>query len=140
MDLKKSINFKLTDRTFDFLTRALNYRSANHQVIAGNMVNIDTPGYQPKELLFDQALEQALSKNNLKLKRTDPAHFPPSSRLDQDNFRLIKRQPQPGDSAQSNLDQEMTKMMKNNLLYEASARLMAKKFQALRTVISQGRR
>jgi len=140
MDLKKSINFRMTGQTFDFLTRALNYRSANHQVIAGNMANIDTPGYQPKELRFDQALEQAVGKKNLKLKRTDQAHFPPSSGLDQDNFSLIKRQPKPGDSAQSNLDQEMAKMMKNNLLYEASARLMAKKIQALRTVISQGRR
>ena len=140
MDFKKSHNFTITGQTFDFLTRALNYRSANHQVIAGNMANIDTPGYKPKELRFDQALEQAVGKQTLHLKRTDPAHFPLSSRLDQDHFTLVKRKPKPGDSAQSNLDQEMAKMMKNNLLYEASTRLMAKKFQALKTVISQGRR
>ncbi len=140
MDLKKSSNFKITGQTFDFLTRALNYRSANHQVIAANMANIDTPGYQPKELRFDQALEQAVGKRNLQLTKTDPAHFTSSSRLDQDNFTLIKRQSKPGDSAQSNLDEEMAKMMKNNLLYEASARLMAKKFQALKMVITQGRR
>lgn len=138
MDVTNSTRFGLTGRTFEFLTRALDYRSANQSVIAGNMANIDTPGYQPKELRFDQALEQAVGRN-LKLKTTNPGHLPSSSQGKVHDFTVVDRETGTTDSDQPNLDQEMSKMMKNNLLYEASARLMAKKIQALRTVISQGR-
>jgi flagellar basal-body rod protein FlgB len=140
MDLKTSNRFKITGRTIESLARSLDYRSSNQRVIAGNLANIDTPGYQPKELRFDQELERALGKQTLQLKTTDPRHINIESTLESKGYRLVKRQTGPVDSDPSNLDHEMAQMMKNNLLYEASARLMAKKIQALKYVISQGRR
>ena len=44
------------------------------------------------------------------------------------------------ESKQLNIDREMATLAQNNILYEAAARLLTKKFQALRGVIEEGRR
>ena len=136
MDLTKSIGFKMGGRTMAFLTRALDYRRANQNVIAGNLANIDTPGFQPKKLRFDQALAQAVDQDKMKLRKTNPGHFPLPPDVGSNHFTLVSRETNPSGTLQSSLDREMADIMKNNLLYEASARLISKKIETLRTVIT----
>jgi flagellar basal-body rod protein FlgB len=45
-----------------------------------------------------------------------------------------------GKPSKLNLDHEMARMAKNNLLYEASVQLLSKKFEALKNVIQDGGR
>ena len=44
------------------------------------------------------------------------------------------------ESNQMNIDNEMAEMVKNNLLYDASLKLLTKRFEALRLAIDAGRR
>jgi len=139
MDRFRSIPSRLFDRTIGILSRALDFRSTNHHVIAGNLANIDTPGFRPKALSFDEELKRAAGKQGLSLRRTDPRHFGDGSWGLQGGFPLETMSVGPMDSEQLNLDAEMAKMMQNNLLYDASTRLLAKKFQALRMTIDSGK-
>ncbi len=142
MEVKGFINGRLMGRTIGLLSHALDYRSTKHSVISGNLANIDTPGYQPQELTFDQELRRAVDKEGASLRKTNEKHFPLSGN---DLFggkgahTLETQAGEWSESNQLNIDLEMAKMVQNNLLYEASARLLAKKFEGLRAAI-EGRR
>jgi len=43
-----SISRKLFDQTFGFIGRSLDTRTLNNKVLAGNIANSETPGYQAK--------------------------------------------------------------------------------------------
>lgn len=142
MDINNIFRNRLTGKTVDLLSHALDYRSANHNVISGNIANIDTPGYQPKELSFDQTLKAEVCRSEGPLKRTDPKHFSHYTgglSGDKVTFSLRNKVAATGETNQLNIDREMAEMVKNNLLYDASAKLLSKKLESLRSVIEGGK-
>jgi flagellar basal-body rod protein FlgB len=141
MEIKNLVQSRLMGKTVALLSHALDYRSANHGVISGNLANIDTPGYRTQELSFDQELRRAVDKEGVSMKKTDERHFPRSTDLynGKGSHELESSAQEINESNQLNIDLEMAKMVQNNLLYEASAKLLAKKFEGLRMVI-EGRR
>ena len=54
---------RLTD-TLDFHGQALGLRAERQRLIAGNIANADTPGYQARDFDFAQALREASSSGN----------------------------------------------------------------------------
>ncbi|MBW2096478.1 MAG: flagellar basal body rod protein FlgB [Deltaproteobacteria bacterium] len=136
------MNRTLFDRTVGILSRTLDYRVRNQRVIASNIANIDTPGFRPKKLKFDEELRRAVEDKQIHLKKTDRKHFPglqepgmegPSS------FVLETERGSTGGDLSLDIDREMAKMAKNNLLYEATVKMLSKKFDLLRAAI-EGRR
>ena len=134
---------RLIGGTITILSKALDFRTARHNVIAGNLANTDTPGYTPKEATFNSELKRAVSSEQLRLKTTNRKHFPPSMSDAVAGKSPFTIQPLEGDKMgkkKLNLDMEMAKMAQNNLLFEATSRLLAKKFEALKAAIDAGRR
>ena len=140
MRINNTMENKLIGKTISMLSRVLDYRSTNHKVIAGNLANIDTPGFRPKDVSFDRELQRATDKNHVRLQTTDPGHLSGSSIQADGSFDIVTREIGPFESDRLNIDAEMAKMMKNNLLYEVSTRLLTKKFLALKNVIGEGKR
>ena len=67
------------DRLFGLHQVALSARGNRSQVIASNIANADTPGYQARELDFKASLSAALgmpSASSAKLVRTSARHLP----------------------------------------------------------------
>ena len=142
MEVKNYINTKLMGKTVAFLSHALDYRSAKHSTISSNLANVDTPGYRPRELFFDQELRRALDKDGVSMTKTDEKHFPRSGGdiYNRKGTHVLETQEADFDeSDQLNIDKEMAKMVQNNLLYETAAKLLAKKFDGLKAAI-EGRR
>ncbi|MFO7783459.1 MAG: flagellar basal body rod protein FlgB [Thermodesulfobacteriota bacterium] len=141
MEIESMTGNRLMGRTMKVLQQVLDFRSANQSVIAGNMANIETPGYEPRKATFNQALRQAVEKNGVShpnqvaLRKTQEKHLPASSEAERpytiDTYSAYSERP--------DLDREMAELAENNLLYEASVTLLSKKFQALKEVIA-GRR
>lgn len=136
------MNRTLFDRTVGILSRTLDYRVRNQRVIASNIANIDTPGFRPKELKFDDELRKAVEDKQVRLEKTDRKHFPglqgpgmegPSS------FEVEREPGSTGGDLSLDLDREMAKMAKNNLLYEATVKMLSKKFDLLRAAIEERR-
>ncbi len=135
------INRTLFDRTMGILSRTLDYRVQNQRVIASNIANIDTPGFHPKKLKFDDELRRAMDETQVRLKKTDRKHFPGLQEpgMEGQSFAVETESRSTGNDASLDIDREMAKMAKNNLLYEATVKMLSKKFDLLRAAI-EGRR
>jgi len=135
------LNSRLTGKTVALLSHALDYRSAKHSTISGNLANVDTPGFRPRELLFDQELRRAVEKDGVALKKTDEKHLPHSGDLytGKGAHVLETQEAEFGEGDRLNIDKEMAKMVQNNLLYETAVKLLSKKFDGLKAAI-EGRR
>ena len=55
--------------------KALAFRSQRAEVLANNIANADTPGYQARDLDFRQVLAQATGDGDINLKRTNGRHL-----------------------------------------------------------------
>ena len=142
MKISNLFSSRFMGETIDILSKALDFRTARQNVIAGNLANIDTPGYAYKEVKFNQELQKALERDRLRLETTNRKHFPSSSdpSMTEDSFTIQTQPAAKGMTNPLDLDTEMSKMVQNNLLYEAATKLLAKKFEALKTAIEAGRR
>ncbi len=108
----------------------MNYRTYRQEVISGNIANVDTPGYKAKETLFESELD-----SRLKLATTSRQHLKKSPseglyRTVDDPFSRIGN-----DSNTVDIDREMVKLNQNQLLYTASADIIAAKLDQLKTII-----
>jgi flagellar basal-body rod protein FlgB len=140
MGLSNFVRNGLLDRTVTVLSRALDYRSMNQQVISENLANIDTPGYKFKRVRFDQELQSAYARSSADLKTTNPGHYSEPVNFQSETFPVEETGEKNVASDQLNIDREMAKMMSNNLLYEATTRLISKKLHNLKSVIEGTRR
>ena len=127
------------DRTSRLLSKALDLRSVRQSVISGNLANAETPGYIQKAIPFEQELQKAIDNKSIKLKKSEPGHISGSGDImgnNLDPYKIVKEYGKPNEL---NIDTEMAKMAQNNLMYEASTKLLSKKFELLKAVITSGR-
>jgi flagellar basal-body rod protein FlgB len=143
---------KLFDTTLTRLQESLDVRLVEHNVLAGNIANSDTPGYRPKELDFGQAMAAAQQAANAgTLAATDARHLGANgvavdalekSRATASATSLVHdggAGTSPSlDGNQVDLDRAMAGMAENSLQYGASARAAGKKLAILRYVVSDG--
>jgi flagellar basal-body rod protein FlgB len=126
---------RLTD-TVDFHARALKLLSQRQQVLASNIANADTPGFQARDFDFKAALAQvsAAATAQPAVVRTSAAHLPGAAR-GAPPVPLLYRQPVQ-DSMDGNsvdMDSERAAFAGNAIRYEASLRFINAQ---LRTLVS----
>jgi len=120
---------KLFGKTVDMLSTMMEYQSKRHKLIAANIANIDTPGYKPKDIVFKKELDGMMcGEKTVVMDKTNPGHL---SSGDYSEYEVIKS----GDSV--NIDKEMTRLAENNLRYNLSVELLARKFKSLTTVLRE---
>lgn len=123
-------------RTMDALEKGLAALALRQRVIADNIANVNTPGFKRSEVSFAKELAEYLEAVEA-AEKGGPAVMKPSfrprvARVEGLTMRL--------DGNNVDIDQEMTRLAENSLLYEAAARQMAWKFGLLRAAITEGRR
>ena|SRR5688500_15439791 len=142
---------KLFDTTLTRLQESLDVRLVEHNVLAGNIANSDTPGYKPKELDFSQAMAAARQTESAgTMAATDGRHLgvngAPLEGLDKSRATasatsLVRDGAGSSPSIDGNqvdLDRTMAGLAENSLQYGASARAAGKKLAILRYVVSDG--
>ncbi|MEP6652753.1 MAG: flagellar basal body rod protein FlgB [Myxococcales bacterium] len=141
---------KLFDTTLTRLQQSLDVRLVEHNVLAGNIANADTPAYRPKELDFSQAMAAAQQEANAGvMAATDERHLgvngAASGNLDSSATTAATTLVHDGagtspsiDGNQVDLDRTMAGLAENSLQYGASARAAGKKLAILRYVVSDG--
>jgi len=124
------------------LAIAMKLREINQEVISSNIANINTPNYRCKKIDFNKEIEKILTDKEFKieLKTTNPLHI-------RDKFKNAEISPKiedcdtpviGNDKNNVDLDREMAKLAKNQLLYNAYIQLFAKKIKMLKDSIIQG--
>jgi flagellar basal-body rod protein FlgB len=140
---------KIFDTTLTRLEEALDVRLVEHNVLAGNVANADTPGYRPKELDFSQAMAAAReSIADSGMAATDARHMGTGGAAVGEGSRAMTAAgalvhqgagTSPSiDGNQVDLDRTMAGLAENALQYGASARAAGKKLAILRYVVSEG--
>ena len=107
---------------FKILEVHLNASTRRHGVIASNIANVDTPGYQAQDVKFSDALSQA----TIELKTTDPGHIPSSDQLPGTMLAEPVQQSHWGDQNNVELDMEVAKMTENAVFFQAASTLLSK--------------
>ncbi len=131
------------DSNIELLQKVLDLRSANQTIIASNIANAETPGYSRKVYSFEEKLQSAIGKTEgAVLRTTHEKHFPiQSTNLSsvKGDITEIKDETGIGDKNSVNVDTEMIKLSKNELLYETTAQLLKKKLGMLKYAIQEGK-
>ena len=107
----------------NLLFEQLKYRGDRQKVIAGNIANINTPGYKTKDLSFDDHLKNTKDKNDLALTVTHKNHiaFDSSEQTKSTGSRVYEVQglEEQNDGNNVSLDTQISESSKNAVLNEA---------------------
>jgi flagellar basal-body rod protein FlgB len=138
---------KIFDATLGRLERALDVRLVRHNVLAGNLANVDTPGYKPKDVDFAAemaAVPRGGEAGTSATSRTDSGHISTTvgSGIGGAEGDVAIREAE-GDSAlmdgnRVDLDRTMADLATNGMQYGAGARVASKKLAILRYVAGDG--
>lgn len=129
----------LFNKTFRVLEKSLDVSAKRHSMISSNIANVNTVGYQPKDIDFQKTLDKELLNDSGNMTGTHEKHFRYS--MDTGNIRAVKSGS--GDETNPdpvNIDTEMTNLVENNIKYRTSAELLLRKISKLRHVITEGGR
>lgn len=127
--------------TVDILGKSIDLRARQQNLLSSNVANAETPNYIPKALVFEDELQGALkSGDNRGQAVANARHLPlkgAASRVSSVTGRIIETPSvTPGkDGNAVELENEMGKMVENQIMYNASVQILSKQFTDLRTAI-----
>jgi flagellar basal-body rod protein FlgB len=126
--------------TIPALGEVLNFTQARQTVLAGNIANVNTPGYRLRDLSqeeFQQRLKEAIESSQTNEKSLSPglATSEPG-----DPMRQVRASLQNlvyHDDTNIDLEKQVAEMTKNHLLHNFALTVMSDQFQLLQTAISE---
>lgn len=133
-------SFALFGQDYQVLETSLNLRKQNHQYLASNVANAQTPGYSPSHLHFEQELQEAISGQG-SLRATQQNHFGlgPEGLQDIKGTLMSEENSGIGDRNGVHMQEEMALLAENQIKYEAAAKMLRGKFSLMQYVIQQGK-
>ncbi len=117
---------RLTD-SLNFQTQALSLRSERQRLLASNIANADTPGYQAREMDFATALREATSGTDIPgaMATTQAGHIAPAAGARSDAQKEYALASQTSlDSNTVDMDRERASFADNSVKYEATLRFI----------------
>ncbi|MBN2579319.1 MAG: flagellar basal body rod protein FlgB [Pirellulales bacterium] len=125
--------------TIPILQEVVTFAEARHTLLAGNIANLDTPGYKARDFSvddFQQRLAKAITQGRQPNDSRSPgeAGYQPSAALAgvAKNSTAILRH----DQCDVNLEQQVSEMVKNQLQHNTALAIMVNQFHQLETAIS----
>jgi flagellar basal-body rod protein FlgB len=121
---------RIFDGAIEQLGRGLAFAARRHQVIVRNLANLESPGFQSRDLVFDDFL------------RPRPASAPDLPEALPDVGGRTPRLVLSGDGAVKpngndvHLDRQMARLAENTLFHGALTQVLASQFAALKQAIS----
>ncbi len=132
-------------RLFGYTSRlmgeAMNVSAKRHNLITGNVANVDTIGYKPKDIDFNKTLKRAMGEKEPDyLDKTHPDHLSPD---DDKPFNMIGKNSEDVDLQHLDsvdIDREMTNLVENNIKYRTIVELKLRKSAIKSHAIQEGGR
>jgi flagellar basal-body rod protein FlgB len=111
----------MPDNTFKMLENIMDVATFRQKILTSNIANADTPGYRARDISFQAELDKAVTgaKGNYTVFETVPT--------------MITR-----DGNTVSIDNEMTKVAENHLLFSSAAQILTMKFRMLKDVAKGG--
>jgi flagellar basal-body rod protein FlgB len=138
-----------TNSALPVLERVVNFTEARHGVLAGNVANLDTPGYRTRDLspaLFEERLKEAVET----ARRPTPK-YPTYSRQNEsaagrrtggeyDAFRRVDESMKSilyHDDSDVSLERQVNEIVKNQQQHNLAIHIMSAQFRLLRAAITE---
>ncbi len=116
------------------LSAGLKVSGRQHKLIANNIANVDTPHYNPQELDFQKVLRSEIEgRGGLSLRKSHPRHLDghrPAGRID--NLAILSK----NDYNKVDLDDQLAKLSENRGRYVMYSRLVSKKFEMSKNLLT----
>ncbi|MHA7846404.1 flagellar basal body rod protein FlgB [Serratia sp. D1N4] len=130
------------DAALRFGQEALNLRAERQEILAANIANADTPGYQARDIDFASQLSQAMAQgraSGIALNLTSAQHIP-AQNVQPSSLALLFRVPdQPAlDGNTVDMDRERTHFADNSLKYQTDLTLMSGQIKGMMSVLQGG--
>lgn len=135
----------------DLYEQALGLAARRHQALTSNLANVNTPGYQRRDVDFHVALQDAESAplrarvsqasrvaRSSSLRRTNSRHMDLGA-LPQVAPKALGANATETQGGDVNMEQEVTALAETQLQYDAVAMMARRYFQGLKSVIREGR-
>lgn len=136
-------------KAHDLMSKALDYRAARQDLIAGNIANEDTPFYRPRDISFAGKLQAEAKKifnepqvATLELAQTNGSHFKSAHASNNDQPELFYRDGHlaRNDGNSVDLDVETTEMTKNSMMFQGLTAALKKEAAIFKAVIQASER
>ncbi len=132
--------------TIPVLEQVVNFTEARHGVLAGNIANVDTPGYRTRDLSpeeFQERLQKAIEVRNSQPTTTYGSaqrygslnvtrNMDPFQDVQQSMKNILFH-----DESNVSLEKQITEMSKNQLEHELAVSIMSSQFRLLRAAITE---
>jgi flagellar basal-body rod protein FlgB len=130
--------------TIPVLEQVLNFTEKRHGVLAGNIANIDTPGYKTRDLspeLFQERLQEAIETQHRPVEPDSESTYAtsrPNKQLDafrkvEESLKGILRH----DEVDVSLEEQVNEMVKNQQEHNLAVNIMAAQFRLLRAAVTE---
>lgn len=125
--------------TIPVLEQVVHFAQTRHQILAGNLANIDTPGYRTRDLSperFEENLREAIRSRD---EQQQPVSLgAPTSEQNpfapvRDNLAAIVRH----DDADVGMEQQIMEIAKNQMRHDLAMSVLNNQFQLLGAAISE---
>jgi flagellar basal-body rod protein FlgB len=131
--------------TIPVLEQVLNFTEARHGVLAGNIANVDTPGYKTRDLspeLFQEQLKEAIETRNHPAPTYDDQSTYATSRPTKqlDAFRDVAKSLKGilrHDEVDVSIEEQVNEIVKNQQEHNLAVNIMAAQFRLLRAAITE---
>ncbi|MCL2589913.1 MAG: flagellar basal body rod protein FlgB [Betaproteobacteria bacterium] len=121
---------------------ALNLQAYRQQLLASNIANSDTPNFKSRDILFRDALDEALGRGSrgkplpLPLTKTNARHLGGKTKFSPDDFVRYRMEWQSAvDGNTVDMDMERAAFAENTVHYEASITFINGLLRTMQTAI-----
>jgi flagellar basal-body rod protein FlgB len=128
--------------TIPILEKVVGFTEARHNVLAGNIANLDTPGYRAQDLSpvrFKNQLKEAIETRREHAARA--AGDGSISASDDEDPLASVREPMKSllyhDDSDNDLERQVAELTKNQMQYNLAVTLMTNQFRLLQAAISE---
>jgi flagellar basal-body rod protein FlgB len=129
------------DAALKFGTEALNLRAQRQEILASNIANADTPGYQARDIDFASELSRVMSNgraegSSMALKVTSARHIEAQTNGAPSMDMLYRIPDQPSaDGNTVDMDRERTQFADNSLKYQTDLTLISSQIKGMMSVL-----
>lgn len=120
------------------LEQTVNFAQKRHMLLASNIANMDTPGYQTRDVSVDNFQQHLLTA--VTQPQSPKSTYSTPAETQQSNFakvRDVSNQILMHDGSDVSLEQQVTEISKNQGMHNTAVALMRSQYQTLRAAIAE---
>jgi flagellar basal-body rod protein FlgB len=127
--------------TIPLLQQVVNFSQSRHNVLAGNIANLDTPGYHARDLSVDDfhhRLKEAIETQHHQPLGRSPGET--AIQLSRQKMEEVSKDPTTilrHDDGNVSMEQQVSEMVKNQMQHNLALTIMRSQFQLLQVAISE---